>query len=108
MGDKWEVVEGLSVIAVAEVAELNLRRDNHDGPRQYFDAITATGERAKVAGPTITGGPETWHFEFDEPFLIADRSGVCREVMISQLEGGRYAVKHREGFWPSAEAAGGW
>lgn len=87
---------------------INPRRDNEAGGRQFFDAKADTGEYARVTGPSVTGGPETWHFEFDEPFWIADRGDRCFEVTISLLEGGRYAVKARPSSWPEPPSGGAW
>lgn len=60
-----------------------------------------------MTGESISGGPETWHFEFDQPFWLADRRDRRLEMMISLLEGGRYAVTYRAGQWPS-QVTGGW
>jgi hypothetical protein len=69
--------------------------------------MTANGEYAQATGDCITGGTETWYYEFDQPFLLADGSGHCIEVVISLLKGGRYAVKYHPGVWPSG-GTGGW
>ncbi|MGH3474379.1 MAG: hypothetical protein ACRDOT_05625, partial [Aeromicrobium sp.] len=94
-------------IAIPGFGEIAPRRDNAGGGRQYLTARTEDGEFAKVAGEFINGGPETWYFEFDQPFWLADRSNRCLEATISLLEGGRYAVKFRDGEWPT-EVTGGW
>lgn len=102
MNDEWQVEEGTGWITIPSFGKINPRRDNVADGRQYFTARLENDEYAKVMGETITGGPETWHFEFDQPFHLADRSGEpCLEVVISLLEGGRYAVKHRPSIWPS-------
>lgn len=104
---EWQVVQGTGWIAIPQFGQINPRRDNVGGGRQFFTAQTDNGEYAKVAGESVTGGPETWRFEFDEPFLLADRDERCLEVTISLLEGGRYAVKYRPGVW-RAGATGAW
>ena len=105
--EQWQVVEGTGWIAIPGFGEINPRRDNEAGGRQYFSVTVSNGEYAKVAGPSITQGPETWNFEFDEEFWLADRDGHCLEIQISPLVGGRYAVKYRDGEWPNP-VAGGW
>jgi len=107
MDGNWQVVEGVGWISIAGFGRINPRRDNVGGGRRYFTAMTASDEFARVRGDSITGGPETWHFEFDEPFLLADSAESCFEVEISLLPGGRYAVKYRPGVWPSG-GTGGW
>lgn len=107
MDDGWQVVEGTGWISVPEFGQINPRRDNVAGGRQYFTAKTDNGEFAKVTGESISGGPETWYYQPDGPFLLADSIGRCLEVEISILVGGRYAVKYRPGVWPSG-ATGGW
>ncbi len=107
MEDEWQVVEGTGWIAIPGFGQINPRRDNVAGGRQYFTAQLDNGEYARATGEGITEGPETWHFEFDQPFFLADRDGHCVEVSVSLLEGGRYAVKHRTGLWPS-HGTGGW
>jgi len=77
------------------------------GGRQYFTAKTSDDRYPLVAGENIAGGPETWNFEFDQSFWIQDSAGQTLEVVISLLEGGRYAVRSRAGEWPIA-ASGGW
>lgn len=105
--DEWQVAEGTGWIAMPGFGRINPRRDNVAGGRQYFTAKTDNGEFAKATGESITEGPETWHYEPDQPFLLADSTGRCVEVEISILPGGRYAVKHRPGHWPSG-VTGGW
>ena len=108
----WESIEGTGWIEVPGFGRINPRRDNEvAGGRQYFTAMTENDEHARATGPSIGGGPETWHFEFDQPFWLADRSGHCIEVEISLLVGGLYSVKYRPGTWPlgdSDSASGGW
>jgi len=107
MSDDWQAVEGTGWIDVPGFGRINPRQDNVDGGRQYFTAMTDGGEHARVVGANISGGPETWHFEFEDRFWLADRGGSALEVTISPLAGGRYAVKYRPGEWPS-QATGGW
>lgn len=107
MDDDWQVAEGTGWIAIPGFGRINPRRDDVAGGRQFFTAKTESDEYAKATGDSITRGPETWHFEFDQPFLLADYAGHCIEVAISLLPGGRYAVKHRPGHWPSG-VTGGW
>lgn len=107
MNSNWQVEEGSGWIAIPGFGQINPRRDNVDGGRQYFTAMTIHDEYAKVAGDGIDGGPETWYFEFDQPFLLGDRDGAAVEVEISLLAGGRYAVKYRDAEWPE-EPTGGW
>jgi hypothetical protein len=104
--DKWQVAEGTGWISLPAFGRINPRRDNESGGRQYFTAMTDDGGFAQAYGSDVTGGPETWHFEFDRAFWLEGRSSSL-EVEISLLEGGRYAVKFREGERP-ASAAGGW
>jgi hypothetical protein len=105
--DEWQVAEGTGWVSMPGFGRINPRRDNVAGGRQYFTAKTDNGEVAKATGESITEGPETWHYEPDQPFLLADSTGRCVEVEISILPGGRYAVKHRPGHWPSG-VTGGW
>jgi len=107
MGDEWQVIEGTGWIPMPEFGRINPRRDNAAGPREYFTAQTENDEFARVTGESISGGPETWFYEPDAPFLLADGAGHCLEVEISVLAGGRYAVKYRPGVWPGG-ATGGW
>lgn len=107
MGNEWQVEEGTGWIAIPDFGEISPRRDSVAGGRQYFTAKVDKGEYAKVTGESVSGGPETWMFEFDQPFWLADRGDRCLEVTISLLEGGRYAVKHRAGRWPN-QPSGGW
>lgn len=107
VSDEWKVAEGTGWIDIPGFGQINPRRDDVAGGRRYFTAKLDNGEYARATGGSLTEGPETWHFEFDEPFLLADRSDRCIEVEISLLEGGRYAVKHRPGHWPTGHA-GGW
>lgn len=107
MDDDLHVVEGTGWIKMPGFGQINPRRDNVAGGRQYFTAKTDSGEYATAAGESITGGPETWHYEPDIPFLLADSARRCVEVTISFLVGGRYAVKYRSGVWPSGET-GAW
>jgi hypothetical protein len=107
MNDGWQAVEGTGWIDVPGFGRISPRQDNVGGGRQYFTAKTVGDEYARATGNCISGGPETWYFEFDEPFWLADRDGRVLEVSISLLLGGRYAVKYRPGVWPS-QGAGGW
>jgi hypothetical protein len=107
MDDEWQVVKGTGWISMPGFGQIAPRRDDVKGGRWYFTAQTDNGEYAQVKGDAITGGPETWHYEPDQPFLLADRTGRCVEVEISFLAGGIYAVKYRPGDWPSG-ATGGW
>jgi hypothetical protein len=104
----WLVEEGTGWIEIPGFGSISPRQDSVHGGRQYFDAMLDNGERAKVRGKGISGGPETWAFEFEQPFLLADRADRCVEVMISPLAGGRYAVKYRPEDWPTAASGGGW
>ncbi|GLI28485.1 hypothetical protein ARHIZOSPH14_27270 [Agromyces rhizosphaerae] len=107
MDDEWQVAEGIKWIHVPGFGRINPRRDTVAGGRQYFTAYVDGDEYATASGAEITGGPETYYFEFDQPFLLADRTRkLCAEVMISLLPGGRYAVKYRRGQWPIG--GGGW
>jgi len=107
MSDQWQVVEGTGWIAIPDFGRIDPRRDNVDGGREYFTAMLDNDQYAKVAGETVTGGPETWFFELDQPFFLADREERCFEVTISLLVGGRYGVRFRSGTWPTV-ATGGW
>lgn len=104
----WQVAEGTGWIAIPGFGKLAPRRDNVGGGRQYFTAKLDNDEYARVTGDGITGGPETWHFEFDQLFWLDDRGDRCLEVTISLLEGGRYAVRYRPGTWPHSEAGTAW
>ena len=106
--NEWRVAEGTGWIAIPGFGRINPRRDNVDGGRQYFTAYVDNGEVALASGAEITEGPETYHFEFDQPFLLADSTRQhCVEVTISPLLGGRYGVRYREGQWPSG-GGGAW
>ncbi|TXI58289.1 hypothetical protein [Mycolicibacter arupensis] len=107
MGDEWKVVEGTGWISIPGFGRIAPQRDNVGGGRNYFTAKIDNGEYAKVKGDSITGGPESWYYEIDSPFLLADRTGRCIEVETSLLPGGRYAVKYRTGAWVDG-ASGGW
>lgn len=107
MESDWQVVVGTGWITIPDFGRIAPRRDNVSGGRQYFTAQTDSSEYARVTGKEISGGPENWYFEFDQPFWLADGSYRCLEVSISLLEGGRYAVKHRAGHWPT-QASDGW
>lgn len=107
MTSEWQVVEGTGWITIPEFGRIDIRRDNHEeGGRQYFDALTDADTYVAATGSSLTGGPETWHFEYDEPFYLGDRRKRSLEVSISLLEGGRHAVKYRPG-WPDG-GSGGW
>lgn len=105
MSDQWQSAEGTGWIAIPGFGQINPRRDNVGGGRQYFTAKVDNGEYARATGKTITEGPETWHFDFDQPFLLADSANRCIEVTISLLVGGRYSVKFRPGVWPTGGGA---
>jgi len=69
--NEWQAVEGTGWIDVPGVGQINPRRGEVGGGRQYFIAKTANDEYARAAGVCISGGPETWFFEFDDPFFLA-------------------------------------
>jgi len=102
--EEWGVKEGTGWITIPDFGRINPRRDNENGGRQYFTAKTLDDEFCKAHGDCISKGPETFHFEFDQPFLLADGGTHTLEVQISLLPGGRYAIKYREGEWPDDEA----
>lgn len=104
----WNVETGTGWIEIPGFGRINPRRDNVAGGRQYFTAMTSNGEYAKVAGESVDGGPETWHFEFDQSFWLSGSDGQSLEIQVSLLEGGRYAVRYRRGGAPSPEVGGGW
>ncbi|WAC89702.1 hypothetical protein [Mycobacterium sp. Aquia_213] len=108
MDDEWQVVEGTGGwMAMPGFGEIDPRRDNEAGGRQYFTAKTDNGEVAQAKGEFITEGPATWHYVPDSPFWLADSTGRCVEVEISHLPGGCYAVNYRPGHWPT-DLTGGW
>ena len=107
MSEQWQVVSGIGWITIPGFGLINPRRDNVNGGRQYFTATVNGDQYAKATGNSITEGPETWHFSFDDPFFLADSAGACVEVEISLLDGGRYAIKYRPSEWP-VSATGGW
>lgn len=107
MSDEWQVSKGSGWIVVPGFGQLAPRRDNVTGGRQYFTWMFENDEVAAVTGETITEGPETFHFEFDHAFFVKALDGRCLEVEISLLPGGSYAVKYRDGVWPSG-STGGW
>lgn len=105
----WNVTEGTGWIDVPDFGTINPRRDNVAGGRHYFTAETADGGYAEARGPEITEGPETWHYEPDQPFHLRDATtGAVVEVTLSVLPGGKYAVKSRPGEWPTEQTGGGW
>lgn len=105
---KWESVSGTGWITIPGFGRINPRQDNVNGGRQYFTAYLENDDLARVKGELIEGGPETWHFEFDQPFFLATLDGeVCLETQISLLPGGKYSVKYRQGDWGPSET-GGW
>lgn len=109
MQDDWQVAEGTGWVYVPGFGRINPRRDNEGGGRQFFTAYLDNNEYARATGASLTGGPQTWQFEFEEPFFLADRGDRCIEVEISLLTGGKYAVKYRPRQWPKGDdAAGGW
>jgi hypothetical protein len=106
MNDESQVVEGTGWIGLPGFGRINPRRDNVNGGRQYFTAHVANGEIAEAAGAEITGGPDTFYFEYDQPFLLADHTRQhCIEATISLLPGGRYAVRFEKSQWPSGGGA---
>lgn len=107
MSSDWRVEEGEGWIAIPGLGEINPRRDGVGGGRQYFTIKIDSGELARVTGEGVSGGPETWFFEFDQSFLLADSGERCLTLEISLLADGRYAVKHRAAEWPSS-TGGGW
>lgn len=106
MSEGWQVAEGTGWIALPGYGRIAPRRDNEAGGRQYFTAMTDDDGFAQAYGPEITGGPETWHYEYDRAFWLEARPWSL-EVEISLLLDGRYAVKYREGRRPATDA-GGW
>ncbi|KDP89660.1 MULTISPECIES: hypothetical protein [Clavibacter] len=108
MTDEWQVAEGNGWIPLKGFGLINPRRDGFDGGRQYFTGKLENDEYATAMGPGISGGPDTWEYEYDQPFYMANIRGEhCIEVEISPLGGGRYAVKYRPGSWLNG-GAGGW
>lgn len=99
-GTGWLELEGFGLIA--------LRRDDVSGGRQYFTIKTSAGGYPSVVGETVTGGQETWYFDFDMPFHVMDESKAVLEMVISLLPGGVYCVKYGVGDWPQAPVGGGW
>jgi len=109
MSDDWKRIEGTGWIPLDGFGRINPRRDNvGDAGRTYFTAMTASDEYARALGNCITGGPETWFYEPDQPFYLSDSTGeTCVEMEISLLEGGKYGVRFRPGQWPQ-EGGGAW
>lgn len=106
---EWNVTEGTGWIDLPGFGIINPRRDNVAGGRHYFTAKTTDGGYAEARGPEVTEGPETWHYEPDQPFHLRDAtSGAVVEVTLSVLPGGKYAVKSRPGEWPTEATGGGW
>lgn len=104
--EEWQVVEGTGWVGMPGFGRINPRRDNVAGGRQYFTAYVDNGEVAEASGTDITGGPETYNFEFEQPFLLADSTRQqCVEATISLLVGGRYAVRYRQSVWPTGGGA---
>jgi hypothetical protein len=103
--EEWQVVEGKGWITIPGFGKINPRSDNVNGGRHCFDADTIDDESAQVTGASIEGGPGTWFFGPDQPFLLADYEGTCLEVEVSNIGRGRYAVKYRPGIWPSGGGA---
>ncbi|MEJ6547971.1 nucleotide-binding protein [Corynebacterium sp. USCH3] len=96
MADQWQTIEGTGWIPIRGFGRINPRRDNvGDAGRYYFTAKTDDDEYAKATGDHITEGPETWHYELDQPFTLSDSRGNSVEVTISLLQGGRYGVRYR-------------
>jgi hypothetical protein len=69
--------------------------------------MTLQDEYCRAHGDTLDGGPETFGFQFDQPFLLADADSNTLEIEISLVAGGRYAIRYREGSWPTG-SAGAW
>lgn len=108
MGKEWKVSEGTGWIELDGLGRINPRRDSVDDGRQYFTVKTADDAFADVRGEGISGGPETWYFEFDQSFTVRDpKSGTVLEVQISLLPGGKYSLKYRDAEWPQ-DSSGGW
>jgi hypothetical protein len=106
MDNEWQHVEDTGWIIIPGFGRIDPRRDDVSGGRQYFTAYMDNDELAEALGADVTGGPETYYFEFDRSFLLADRTRrQCLEVEISLLVGGRYTVKYRQGAWPSSDGA---
>lgn len=85
---------------------INPRQDNVSGGRTFFTAMTDQDEYALAHGEHVGWGPETWSFEFEEPFFLSDSSGKnCIEIVISSGKGGKYAIRFRPG--QLAQASGG-
>ncbi|WP_235737804.1 hypothetical protein [Nocardioides alcanivorans] len=107
--NEWNVAEGTGWIDILDFGRINPRRDNVAGGRYFFTAMTSGEGYAAARGPQITEGPETWHYEPDQPFHVRDpATGKVLEMTISLLPAGRYAVKYRPGEWPNATSGGGW
>jgi hypothetical protein len=107
VADEWKSAEGTGWITIPGFGEIDPRRDNVAGGRQYFTAKLDNGEYARTVDGALKGGPDTWYYDEDVPFLLGDRDGNCLEVEIGSLGGGRNVVRYRPGQWP-AEHAGGW
>jgi hypothetical protein len=107
MSSEWQSVVGTGWITVPGFGQFGPRSDEVDGGRQYVTVMLDNGDYAKVVGDDITGGTETWYFEFDQPFFVGDGADKTLEVMLSPLPGGQYAVKFRDGQWPD-NSGGGW
>lgn len=107
MESKWITAEGTGWITLEGFGQINPRNDGVDGGRYYFTAKTLKDEYAMARGSEITGSRETWFYELDQPFVLSDYDDNCIEVIISQLLGGRYAVRHRIVLCQSLET-GGW
>ena len=107
--EEWLVTEGSGWIEIPKLGRINPRRDNWDGGRDYFTAHTPDDGYAQACGPQITEGPETWHYEPDQPFHLRDvTTRKVVEVMIFLLPGERDAVKSRPSEWPTEPSGGGW
>ncbi len=107
MSSEWVTAEGTGWIPLEGFGQINPRSDEVNGGRYYFTAKTLKDEYAMAQGEEISGDRETWSYELDQPFVLSDYDGNCVEVTISQLRGGRYAVRHRP--TPCApEETGGW
>jgi hypothetical protein len=109
---EWSIEEGSGWIPIKGFGEINPRTDNVEGGRQYFTAKLPGKKFARVVhrpseGQTLSGGPETWQFEFELPFFLMDFEENCVEVTVSPLEGGRYGVRSRHVNSSSGET-GGW
>lgn len=98
--------EGTGWIELAGFGHINPRSDEVGGGRSFFSAKLLDGRYAKATGSHLQGGPETWQFEYEEPFLLSDYEGNCIEVRISPLVG-QYGISFEPSEWPEA-GRGAW